>query len=178
MLRTRWVCALLGAVICSWILTSTTCAATWDGGGGDGNWTTAANWAGDVAPVAGDPLLFGGTTNLTTNNDFAVGTSFSGITFQPGAGAFTLAGNGVILTGDTINNSGVAQTINFAPANVTHLTLTYAAGGLMLDGATSNVNVSAGGSLSLGRVTFGAAAKSANVSTMNINNSVSMGGLT
>lgn len=27
---------------------------TWDGGGGDGLWTTAANWVGDVAPGIGD----------------------------------------------------------------------------------------------------------------------------
>src|SRR5262245_25659001 len=50
--------------------------ATWDGGGSDNNWTTAANWAGDVAPTpnAGDILVFpAGAGRLTTTNDFPVG---------------------------------------------------------------------------------------------------------
>src|SRR5262249_24637762 len=32
--------------------------STWDGGGADNNWSTAANWVGDVAPHAGDDLVF------------------------------------------------------------------------------------------------------------------------
>ena len=43
----------------------------WNGGGGDDNWTTAANWVGGVAPVANDDLVFGGSTRLTPTNDFA-----------------------------------------------------------------------------------------------------------
>ena len=35
---------------------------TWDGGGADGNWLTAANWAGDIAPRSGDDLIFQGAT--------------------------------------------------------------------------------------------------------------------
>src|SRR6476660_3438729 len=34
--------------------------ATWDGGGADNKWTTAANWVGDVAPKAGDDVDFPG----------------------------------------------------------------------------------------------------------------------
>ena len=177
MIRTRWM-STLAAAAGIWILAGTTSAATWDGGGGDGNWTTAANWVGDVAPVAGDLLQFGGTTNLLTNNDFAVGTLFNGIDFLAGAGSFTLGGNGILLGGDINNNSGVAQTINFAAVPVTVNGAHVPAGGLVLDGATSNVNVSAGGSLSLGQVTFGAAPQSTNVSTLNINNSVAASGLT
>ncbi len=32
--------------------------ATWDGGGSDDKWTTAANWVGDAAPSPGADLLF------------------------------------------------------------------------------------------------------------------------
>src|SRR5215211_743884 len=105
---TRWMCTLLaGAVTSAWILASTSDAATWDGGGGDGNWTTGANWAGDIAPIAGDLLQFGGTTNLLTNNDFASNTLFGGIDFLAGAGSFTLGGNAMLLGGN-INNNSVA----------------------------------------------------------------------
>src|SRR5262245_52004575 len=51
---------------------------TWDGGvADDSNWMTATNWVGDIAPVAGDDLDFGGTNDLSPNNNFAVNTSFS-----------------------------------------------------------------------------------------------------
>ena len=179
MLRTRWACMLLaGAVTRAWILASASDAATWDGGGGDGNWTTAANWAGDIAPAPGDILQFAGTTNLVTNNDFASNTSFGGIDFAGGAGSFTLGGNAPIITGDINNNSGVAQTLGFASAPFTFNGLTYTQGGLVLDNSTTNVNLSGGGSLALGQVTFGQAPQSANVSTLNINNSVAASGLT
>ncbi|HEV8378054.1 MAG TPA: hypothetical protein VGP99_04335, partial [Tepidisphaeraceae bacterium] len=42
---------------------------TWNGLGGDDNWTTAANWVGGVAPVANDSLIFDGSTRLTPSND-------------------------------------------------------------------------------------------------------------
>ena len=69
---------------------------TWDGGGANNNWTTAANWANDIAPVAGDVLVFAGTTRTSTVNDFAVGTVFDSIVFN--SGGFVLSGNGVKLT--------------------------------------------------------------------------------
>ena len=69
---------------------------TWDGGGGaDDNWMTAANWVGDVAPVAGDRLVFAGTTPTSAYNNFPSGTIFDGITFA--SGYFTLLGNSVKL---------------------------------------------------------------------------------
>ena len=164
-----------------WVVAGTSQAATrtWDGGvADDSNWTNAGNWDG-LAPVPGaDDLVFAGTNDLSPNNDFTVDSVFNGITFSPTAGNFALGGNGIVLNGDINNNSGNAQTISFAPVNVVAPGLTYAAGGLVLDGATSNVNVSAGGSLNLGQVTFGLAPLSANVSTLNINNSASATGLT
>jgi subtilisin-like proprotein convertase family protein len=69
---------------------------TWDGGGADNNWTTAANWANDIAPVAGDVLVFAGTTRTSTVNDFDAGTVFDSIVFN--SGGFVLSGNGVKLT--------------------------------------------------------------------------------
>ena len=40
---------------------------TWDGGGADDDWSTGANWAGNVAPnpAGTDNLIFAGSTRLT-----------------------------------------------------------------------------------------------------------------
>jgi uncharacterized repeat protein (TIGR01451 family) len=67
----------------------------WDGGGSDNNWTTAANWVGDVAPAAGDRLVFSGSVRQSTVNDFPSGTTFDEITFLDSG--FTLSGNSVTL---------------------------------------------------------------------------------
>ena len=77
--------------------------AIWDGapdGGGtsaDANWTTASNWVGDVAPVAGDDLYFPATAAQKVNvNTFPAGTAFDSITFT-GSG-YDITGNGIALS--------------------------------------------------------------------------------
>ena len=91
-------------------------AATWSGGGPTNNWESPPNWAGSGKANAGDLLTFAGLVRPITNNDFTAGTSFAGITFASGAGAFTLGGNRIVLTGDVVNNGNVnsLQTINLA----------------------------------------------------------------
>lgn len=89
----------------------------WTGGGGNANWSTAANWDSGVAPVPGDPvekmiptedsLTFDGTRQLSTHNDLEFGY-FTGITFL--AGGFTLDGTAPGLTGN-IESTG-DNTIN------------------------------------------------------------------
>ena len=132
---------------------------TWDGGGTDDNWTDPLNWDGNLtAPVASDALIFDGTVRLTPTNDNPADTAFGPISFNAGAGAFVLGGNRVLLTGDINDNSTKAQKIGFE---------------LGLDASTSNINVATGGAISLSTITFGLAAQSPNVSTLNINNTVS-----
>src|SRR6266498_2568550 len=71
--------------------------STWDGGGLDNNWMTAANWVGDVAPQAGEDLIFpAAAAQLTNINNFAGGTAFKGIIFS--AGGYSISGNRVTLT--------------------------------------------------------------------------------
>jgi len=132
--------------------------------GAAANWNNAASWTGGNAPPqANDILQFAGTSNLAANNDFAAATQFNGINFLAGAGAFTLGGNSVLLGGDINQNSSSNQTIGL---------------GLLLDGATSNVGGTGTGSLSLGQLTLGLAAQSANASTLNVNRDLSLTGLT
>ena len=123
---------ILAAAAASAMWLPTAHAATWDGGGGDANWTTGLNWAGDAAPLAGESLVFDGALNTTTNNDFTADTLFNGINFAGTASSFTLAGNGIILTGDINQQSANAQTATL---------------GISLNGGTSNVNVTGAGAL-------------------------------
>lgn len=72
----------------------------WDGGGGDNNWSTAANWDSDPTPFDNtDDLQFDGTTRLTPTVD---GTpTINSITFNAGAGSFSISGNAITFSGTT-----------------------------------------------------------------------------
>src|ERR1035438_5056277 len=79
---------------------------TWNGGGGDNNWGTAANWApGSFSspPASNDFVFFDGATQLTANNNYnAPSNNVSGIQFNSTAGAFILTGNIVTNTGGIV----------------------------------------------------------------------------
>ncbi|MCD6024373.1 MAG: transporter, partial [Fibrobacteria bacterium] len=106
---------------------------TWDGGGADDNWMTAANWVGDVAPVAGDSLIFTGTTRLNPVNNFTNGTTFSSIDIN--ATGFTLSGNSVSLTTGLTNATG-SSTVSLVVGGAGGVTQN-SAGTLTLSGANS-----------------------------------------
>ena len=85
---------------------------TWDGGGADTNWGTAANWSTDVAPVSGDDLVFpAAAAQQTNNNNLFFLTSFNSIAVE--GGTYTFGGNPIRLTNGLTVSSGT-QTINFA----------------------------------------------------------------
>lgn len=84
---------------------------TWDGGGADANWQTAANWAGDVAPVSNDDLVFpAAAAQFATNNNFLLFTTFRSLALE---GGYTISGNPLRLTNGIVASGG-AQTINTA----------------------------------------------------------------
>ncbi len=111
----------------------------WDGGGANNNWTTAANWDFDLAPVAGEDLQFAGSTRTSPNNDFAAATSFASITFNSGASAFTVAGNAITLAGAVTNGGTALQRLNVALAVAATRTVDAASGDLALGGVVSGV---------------------------------------
>ena len=111
----------------------------WDGGGGNDNWTTPENWAGNSAPTANDSLVFDGTTRLTPSNNFPVGTSFNGLAFPATAAAFILAGNSITLNGAITSDSPARQMVNVP----------------IILAAAQNVTVGAGGALAIGGVISG-----------------------
>jgi fibronectin-binding autotransporter adhesin len=106
---------------------------TWNGGGGDNNWNTAANWGG-TAPVAGDSLVFGGTNRLTPSNNFTAGTTFSNITFNSSAGAFTISGNSFALNGEIVNNSTNLQTLGLGFSSTSTGIVNTASGDITVNG--------------------------------------------
>src|SRR5436190_20591813 len=75
--------------------------ATWDGGGADNKWTTPANWVGDVAPQAGDDLVFpAGARRRTNVNDLPADTVFHSIAVN--GASLTLNDPGYQISGNAV----------------------------------------------------------------------------
>ncbi|MBN2578525.1 MAG: hypothetical protein JXB10_05990 [Pirellulales bacterium] len=72
---------------------------TWDGGGTDSNWTTAANWVGNAAPQPGDDLIFpSDAAKLTSVNNYPAGTVF---------GKIIIGGSGYQIEGEVASSDNV-----------------------------------------------------------------------
>lgn len=150
--------------------------ATWSGASGS-TWNNAGNW--DALPAAtGDSLVFAGASNLSNSNDFVTGVA--GITFDSGAGSFSLGGNALtVASGSSItNNSSSAQTISLALTNSGATTLNASSGNLsltgLLGGGSLVVEGSGGKTVTLSRSgsnTFGMGATVNNGGTLLLQNS-------
>jgi len=127
--------SLILAVI-FFILTASAGTCIWTGGGGNNDWTNAANWGG-TAPVSGDSLIFTGSTQLITTNKFTAGTSFSNLTFDASASAFTLNGNSFALTGTIVNNSTSLQTLGLSFSCTSTALVNTASGNIAINGVIS-----------------------------------------
>ncbi len=106
----RFLCAgPLAAAIASLLAAPPAAAAsiTWNGGGADLNWSSAANWGG-AAAASGDDLTFSGATGLNPYND---GLTRIG-TVNLSAGGFTISGNALTLDGDFTNAGNNTWSIN------------------------------------------------------------------
>ncbi len=118
--------------------------STWDGGGTDNNWSTPANWVGDVQPSSGSGvnISFEGTTRLAPELDSS--RTAGQLHFSASAGAFTLVStSGSILTLDG-TTPGIGQqsanneAIGHGLALVTNTIFdTLGAGKLIVSGAIS-----------------------------------------
>ncbi len=106
-------------------------ASTWNGGGGNVNWSTAGNWTGGTptSNVATD-LIFAGTTNLGTsgtplNQNIGNPMILNSITFSATAGNFFLGGSGLAITAgssftitqSSANNQSIANAITHTGGN-------------------------------------------------------------
>ncbi len=83
---------------------------TWDGGAADANWMTPANWIGDIAPQAGESLLFpAGAAQLSSTNNFPSGTVFNSLRIT---GNHALSTGSLKLTGDLTANLTSTATVS------------------------------------------------------------------
>jgi autotransporter-associated beta strand protein len=113
---------------------------TWDGGGGDDNWSTGTNWVGNSAPPTGssaNDFHFAGSLRLAPNAQAAY--SINSLTFDSGASSFTLGGSTLTLGGGGVtNNSTNTETINNAITLGAAETWNAASGNLAFGGNINN----------------------------------------
>jgi subtilisin-like proprotein convertase family protein len=96
------------SIICDTLTIGPPPTRTWDGGGTDNKWSTAANWDGDVAPKPGDILVFpAGVAKLESMNDYPAGTVFDSINVSGGNYRFQ---NGITSSGVVQVTSGTLTT--------------------------------------------------------------------
>lgn len=116
----------------------------WVGNGGNANLNNPDNWSGGAAPETGDAWEFGavGTSGYVLTNDIPDGTSNSGITFTEDAiGSYTISGHWTRQTGDIVNNSSFAQTLNLGHELHDNVTVNAASGDInILQNNTININ--------------------------------------
>ena len=136
--------------------------AAWNTDASSGNFNTAQWTGGTTTPaaggtytvVSGDALYFGASSTTTLNNNLT-GATFAGLTFNGGANAFTIGGNGFTLGGGITNSGTNAQTINNAItlSNAVH-TFAATSGDMTLGGSiggtTRTVTFSGAGTTTLG----------------------------
>jgi len=111
----------------------------WTGAGGNANWSTAGNWQGNAAPVAGDVVQFDSDTTSTAN--LGAGVAVSQIHFTGSGntinGAVTIDGSILVVN---ILDDGDNNTINAAIAMTgasTEISMTNAGQTLTMTGVMS-----------------------------------------
>lgn len=139
---------------------------TWDGGGTDSNFGTAANWTTDVAPVGGtgNAFVFTGSTGLSPVLNGTLEWFTAGIEFGTGASSFNIgpssAGN---VVGQRFNMSS-GSTVTQDSANDQSITAT-----VLFNSGTYTINGAGAGSLTLNSVRISGS------QTLNINHGVDLG---
>lgn len=114
---------------------------TWDGGGTTNNWSEAANWSPDNAPIDGNFLVFpaGAPANSLSNNNDIGGLSLGSVTF--GGGGYNISGNAISLANGISANASSGK-ISFHPSIILTQAQTFTNSGVspVTFDATINLN--------------------------------------
>ncbi|HYG74282.1 MAG TPA: autotransporter-associated beta strand repeat-containing protein [Planctomycetota bacterium] len=153
--------ASLSILLCLFVISSASASTTrfWSGAGGNGNWSTSANWVGNVGPSNGDAVMFdsSATGNRLNGNQDIPGLSLASLEFAsdlPGAVTINLSQGLTVGSTGTLNNSNHAITLNGsmsvgAPTTITNDgTATFTVGANINLGA-STLTLSGTGNISL-----------------------------
>jgi autotransporter-associated beta strand protein len=109
---------------------------TWGATPAGVDWGTPGNWANGFSPAAGDFVYFDTSTQLSPNLETAY--SVDSVTFNSGAGSYTIGGSALTLTGSGVtNNSTSAQTLNVPIVMGASQTINAASGNITLGGVVS-----------------------------------------
>lgn len=129
--------ALFGLLLCLFPAQGAT--FTWDGGGSNSNWSTSTNWSSNNGPnqASDGDLVFTGSTQTSAVADG--GTWFvDSVSFNSGAGAFTLSGGTLFLDEGFKQYSSYAQTVTNDVIMDGSQTWNIGGGGLHLSGDLSS----------------------------------------
>ena len=103
-----------------------TVSETWDGGGGDDNWSAQANWTNDTVPI-NQFVDFAGTVRTNPQNDIAAGKYIWELRLKN-----TISGQNFTLDGNRVNVHNAIRTYDVAAGNITDV--------INMDVATLNGN--------------------------------------
>lgn len=104
-------------------------AKTWDGGGGDENWSTGANWNGDTVPATTDSITFDGTSGKNCTID-ALGTWSGGTFTVAGTYTGTITQNVNMTTAAFVHGGASGSSLYTMSANLTTTTFLVQNGAL------------------------------------------------
>jgi autotransporter-associated beta strand protein len=86
-------------------------SATWNFSPANSDWNTAQNWTPETVPDEPTDVATFAVSNVTNvSTSQSGGTNVGGITFTPGASAYTITFDGIFWGQGITNNSGVTQT--------------------------------------------------------------------
>jgi len=137
-------------------LTPATRTISWDAGGADAAWSTAANWSGNVLPGASDNVLANGGVYVTSavgpvGNVVVGNASGNGALNMLSPGSLTAAS---LKIGEANNSGGGTGYANYFRGDGGNITTTgdfvIGAGGAKIDGIYTWGNITVGGALKIG----------------------------
>ena len=95
--------------------------AIWDGGGSTNNWSEAANWTGDVAPVAASIALFNSTSSKNATVDPAFAGTITHVNIATGYAGIVSLGRSLAVNGNLSVADGATLDLSTGwPWRLTH----------------------------------------------------------